>query len=85
MYKLENHLLNLYIINLIYNMELLHNNLMDNILGSDCVVFNAYQTLENDHSIWTTKIQNFDEELALERFKINCFGISTFLKSLKPN
>lgn len=48
--------------------------LMTQIMTSDCVIFNAYQTLESDHKIWTTKIDNFDEELALQRFTINCFG-----------
>lgn len=58
------------------------NSLMDEILNADCVVFNAYQTLENDHSIWTTKIYDFNEELALERFKINCFGYIKILQQI---
>jgi hypothetical protein len=56
--------------------------LMNEILESDCVVFNAYQTLENNHSIWTTKINSFDEELALERFKVNCFGYIKILQQI---
>jgi hypothetical protein len=56
--------------------------LMTEILNADCVVFNAYQTLENDHSIWTTKINTFDEELALERFKVNCVGYIKILQQI---
>ena len=56
--------------------------LMTQILNADCVVFNAYQTLENDHSIWTTKINTFDKELALERFKVNCFGYIKILQQI---
>jgi hypothetical protein len=56
--------------------------LMTQILEADCVVFNAYQTLENDHSIWTHTIDTFDEKLALERFKINCFGYVKILQQI---
>jgi len=55
---------------------------MNKIFESDCVVFNAYQTLENNHSIWTTDINNFNEKLALERFKINCFGYVKLLQQI---
>lgn len=69
-----------------YKFDLLdgeiNNKLMNEILNSDCIVFNAYQTLENDHSVWTTKIWDFDEELALERFKVNCFGYIKMLQQI---
>jgi len=56
--------------------------LMKEIMDSDCVIFNAYQTLENEPSIWTTKIEDFDEELSLNRFKINCFGYVKIISQL---
>jgi hypothetical protein len=55
---------------------------MKEIMDSDCVIFNAYQTLENEPSIWTTKIEDFDEELSLNRFKINCFGYVKIISQL---
>jgi hypothetical protein len=61
---------------------LINPQLMTQILNADCVVFNAYQTLENDHSIWTKNINTFDEELALERFKVNCFGYVKILQQI---
>ena len=60
----------------------INSQLMKEILDADCVVFNAYQTLENDHSIWTNNINTFDEKLALERFKINCFGYVKILQQI---
>ncbi len=56
--------------------------LLKQILNADCVVFNAYQTLENNHSIWTKNINTFDEKLALERFKVNCFGYIKILQQI---
>jgi len=64
------------------NNALVSPELMNKIFESDCVVFNAYQTLENNHSIWTTDINNFNEKLALERFKINCFGYVKLLQQI---
>lgn len=54
----------------------------ERIKESDCIIFNAYQTLENDHSIWNTSIESFDEELALKRFTVNCFGYIKIIKQL---
>ena len=64
------------------NNALVSPELMNKIFESECVVFNAYQTLENNHSIWTHDINNFNEKLALERFKINCFGYIKLLQQI---
>lgn len=56
--------------------------LMKRILRADCIIFNAYQTLENDQSIWTTEIQNFSTDLANQRFQINCFGYVKILQQI---
>jgi len=43
-------------------------------------VLNAYSTLENDESIWTTTLDTFDEELAYDKFLVNTIGYVKFLK-----
>lgn len=60
--------------------EKISDELMNHILTSDIVILNAYSTLENDESIWTTTIDTFNEELALDKFKINTIGYAKFLK-----
>ena len=52
------------------------------IEDSNCIIFNAYQTLEGEHSIWNTTIETFDKKLALERFTVNCFGYVKILEQL---
>ena len=49
---------------------------------TNCIIFNAYQTLEGDHDIWNTSLETFDEKLALERFTVNCFGYVKILQQL---
>ena len=54
--------------------------LMNHLLTSDIIILNAYSTLENDETIWTTTIDTFDEKLAYEKFTINTIGYAKFLK-----
>ncbi len=56
--------------------------LMEHLLNSHYVILNAYQTLENDHSIWTTTLDTFDRKLAMERFTVNCFGYAELIKNI---
>lgn len=49
-------------------------NLMKDLMEADCIIFNAYQTLEKDQDVWTTKLSEFNKKLALDRYRINCFG-----------
>jgi predicted hydrolase (HD superfamily) len=54
--------------------------LMEHLLTSDIIVLNAYSTLDNDEKIWTTTLDTFDEELALDKFKMNTIGYAKFLQ-----
>ncbi len=56
--------------------------LCDMISNTNCIIFNAYQTLENDHSIWNTRLDTFDKHLAEKRYKINCFGYVDVINQL---
>ncbi len=53
---------------------LINANLLKKIMQADLVIFNAYQTLEGDQTIWNTKLSTFNPELSEKRFKINCWG-----------
>lgn len=67
----------------IFNYDLgqpITNELMTHLLTSDIVIMNAYSTLENDEKIWTTTIDTFNENLALDKFQINTIGYAKFLK-----
>jgi hypothetical protein len=70
----------------LYNFDLqgetISNELREAMKKSNCIVFNAYQTLEDDHSIWNTTIDSFNEDLALKRFTINCFGYVRIIQQL---
>lgn len=50
------------------------NALLCAMLDADIIVLNACQTLEHDQKIWTNTIDNFDEELAMNRFVTNAIG-----------
>lgn len=50
------------------------NALLCAMLDADIIVLNACQTLEKDETIWTNIIDNFDEELAMNRFVTNAIG-----------
>ncbi len=50
------------------------NALLCAMLDADIIVLNACQTLEHDQKIWTSTIDNFDEELAMNRFVTNAVG-----------
>jgi len=60
--------------------EEVSNELMECILTSDVVILNAYSTLDNDESIWTTTLDKFDEKLAIDKFMMNTIGYVRFLK-----
>jgi hypothetical protein len=62
--------------------KFINKELMDKIIKADLVIFNAYQTLENDQSIWNTKLSTFDPELSEKRFKINCWGYIGLLNEI---
>lgn len=48
--------------------------LINKIIIADLVIFNSYQTLEGDQSIWNTNLNTFNAGLSEHRFKINCWG-----------
>ena len=54
--------------------SILEPELIDKIIKADLVIFNSYQTLEGDQTIWNTSINSFNAELSEKRFKINCWG-----------
>ena len=60
--------------NLIKTKAIISDKLMDAIVNADLIIFNSYQTLEGDQSIWNTYIDTFDANLSEHRFKINCWG-----------
>lgn len=47
---------------------------------SRIIVLNAYSTLEGDHSIWTRTLDNFNFDLAKEKFTTNTLGYVKFLQ-----
>jgi hypothetical protein len=48
--------------------SILEPELIDKIIKADLVIFNSYQTLEGDQTIWNTSLNNFDTELSEKRF-----------------
>lgn len=54
--------------------QVLSKELLKKISEADLIIFNAYQTLENDQTVWTTNINTFDTDLSEDRFKTNCWG-----------
>jgi hypothetical protein len=56
------------------NKSILSEELVDKIIKADLVIFNSYQTLEGDQTIWNTDLNSFDANLSELRFKINCWG-----------
>lgn len=56
--------------------------LLNKILKADLVIFNAYQTLEGEQSIWNTNLNSFDAQLSERRFKINCWGYTGLLQEI---
>lgn len=58
----------------IWNNNKLNPELINKIIKADLVIFNSYQTLEGDQSIWNTSLNTFDAKLSEKRFKINCWG-----------
>lgn len=64
-----------------YNLgKTISNELMNHMLSSDIIILNAYSTLENDESIWTTTLDTFDERLAIDKFMTNTIGYAKFLR-----
>ncbi len=59
--------------------------LLDKILEADLVIFNAYQTLEGDQTIWNTNLNTFNSKLSEKRFKINCWGYTGLLMEILEN
>lgn len=60
--------------------EPISDELMQCMLTSDVIILNAYSTLDNNEAIWHTVLDNFDEQLALEKFNMNTIGYVRFLK-----
>lgn len=58
----------------LWNNNKLNPELINKIIKADLVIFNSYQTLEGDQSIWNTSLNTFDAKLSEKRFKINCWG-----------
>jgi hypothetical protein len=56
------------------NKSILSPELINKIIQADLIIFNSYQTLEGDHTIWNRTIDTFDADLSEKRFKINCWG-----------
>jgi hypothetical protein len=56
--------------------------LIAEVINSKLIIMNAYQTLEGDHKIWNNTIFNFDYDLAIQRFTVNCFGYVKLLKDI---
>lgn len=54
--------------------------LINSLMESEIIILNAYQTLENDQNVWTTVLETFDEQLAIDRFNINTIGYVRFLQ-----
>lgn len=69
-------------VNLINNKQIINSELMEKILEADLIIFNAYQTLEGDQTIWNTNLNTFDPELSEKRFKINCWGYVGLLQEI---
>ena len=66
------------------NKSILSDELIDKIVNADLIIFNSYQTLEGDQSIWNTNINTFNAHLSEKRFKINCWGyVGLFQEILK--
>lgn len=69
----------------LYQFELgsdLSAGLTEEIKNSKIIFMNAYQTLEGNHKIWNNTISNFDHNLAIQRFTVNCFGYVKLLKDI---
>jgi len=60
--------------------EKISDELMLHLLTADIIILNAYSTLDNDEKIWLTTLDNFDEELALNKFTMNTIGYVRFLQ-----
>jgi len=58
----------------LWNNNKINPELMNKIIKADLVIFNSYQTLEGDQSIWNTTLNTFNAPLSEKRFKINCWG-----------
>ena len=56
--------------------------LINKIVKADLVIFNSYQTLEGDQSIWNTTLNTFNAKLSEKRFKINCWGYVGLLQEI---
>jgi hypothetical protein len=69
-------------INLQNKTKIINPDLLKKILEADLVIFNAYQTLEGDQSIWNTNLNTFNPELSEKRFKINCWGYTGLLQEI---
>ena len=69
-------------INLQNKTKIINSELLKKILEADLVIFNAYQTLEGDQTIWNTNLDTFDPELSEKRFKINCWGYTGLIQEI---
>lgn len=69
-------------INLQNKTKIINPELLNKLLEAELVIFNAYQTLEGDHSIWNTNLDTFDPELSEKRFKINCWGYTGLMQEI---
>lgn len=62
------------------NQNSIHPEMMVTMLRSETVILNAYSTLDGDEDIWTTTLEVFSNELAMEKFKTNACGFAFFLQ-----
>lgn len=56
--------------------------LINKIVKADLIIFNSYQTLEGDQTIWNTSLDTFNAKLSEKRFKINCWGYVGLMKEI---
>ena len=60
------------------------NELIGAMLDADIIILNACQTLEHDEKIWTNTIDNFDYNLAFQRFQTNALGYVKLFQQFIP-
>ena len=81
-FDLETYVMNYENAKLNKKVKIINPELLIKILEADLVIFNGYQTLEDDQLICNTNLNNFNIELSEKIFKINCWGYTWLLQEI---
>lgn len=69
--------------NLVFQLELgATQEVIKASISSDILVMNATKTLDNDETIWNTRLNTFDEKLLYDRIDINVCGYVRLLRQI---